>query len=399
MSPARADAVLRWAFFLLFPGFFYYHTLLGLGLMRAYLGGYFAIVSLLLAGPLLLCYIRQTRRARRSYTRTDFHFMLYQLYFAGVIVVNLAAGANTVTVGNHILSLVFSANIFILFKCADFAAPAFRAMALSSLCAMSAIVFYFAVDGAFYLGALGVAQDPDSVATYQGFSRSYLITFIAVIAYTRNAAGRLLLYGLGIPTLFVNTARSEFSALLFLVPVIELYYSSKKINLMAAMVLLAGVGALFFNDIISILPDNRTLELLDLSQSTSANLRHHLSLQAWKTIQSHPFLGDYASYQPGYYAHNILSAWVDLGIIGISSLLALLIIPTITLFHHGFFLKRKSPHFALAWSLLCTSLLLLFLSHYFTDMLVGAALGALARYRLRTSTHGHHRALELRPSA
>lgn len=394
----RLDRAPLWAFFLLFPGFFFYHTLLGLGLMHAYLGGYFAIVSLLVLGPLLLCYAGQLRRERQRYTRADFYFLLYQLYFFCIIVVNLAAGANLTTVGNHILSLVFSANIFILFKCADFAGRAFRAMALASLCAMSAIVFCYAVDGSFYLGALGVAQDPDSVATYQGFSRSYLITFIAAIAHTRGRGQRALLYLLAATTLFVNTARSEFAATLFLIPVIELYYARNKVNLIAGILLLGLIANNYIGQLITLLPDNRTLELLDLSQSTSANLRHYLSMQAWHTIQSHPLFGDYASYVPGYYAHNILSAWVDLGILGFIALLALLIIPTIHLLLCGFFTLKKTANFTLAWSLLCTSLLLLSVSYYFTDMLIGAALGAVARYRLGT-VYGHHRPSELRAPA
>jgi hypothetical protein len=69
--------------------------------------------------------------------------------------------------------------------------------------------------------------------------------------------------------------------------------------------------------------DNRILELLDLSQSTSANKRHHLTVYAMQTIAAHPILGDYASYKPGYYSHNVLSAWVDLGLFGFVYLLAI----------------------------------------------------------------------------
>ena len=40
-TSTREQLLLNSAFFLLFPGFFYYHTLLGTGTTGAFLGGYF----------------------------------------------------------------------------------------------------------------------------------------------------------------------------------------------------------------------------------------------------------------------------------------------------------------------------------------------------------------------
>jgi hypothetical protein len=193
----------------------------------------------------------------------------------------------------------------------------------------------------------------------------------------------------GAPTLFVNTARSEFVALLFMIPIIELYYARRKLILIAVMGAIFAVTYLYIEDILALLPSNRILELFDLSQSTSANKRHHLTVYALNTIRQFPIFGDYASYNPGFYSHNVLSAWVDTGIFGFVFVLALLILPAAQMALRGFFRPERSGIFILAFSLACITLLLLAKSHYFTDMLIGASLGSFSRYRYgrKNATH------------
>jgi hypothetical protein len=374
------QAIGQFAFFLLFPGFFFYHTLLGVGAVGAFLGGYFAPVSLLVLGPLAALYIAKIRRNPNRLSRIDLAFLLFLAYFIVVVALNAARGKNMAIAVNHVLGILFLLNIFVLFKTIDFASAGFRRLHLASLLGMSAIVFSYSVDGVFYLGALGVAKDADSLATYQGFSRSYLITFAALIACTRSAWLRVLLYGLALPTLFVNTARSEFATLLFLIPIIEFYHSKNKllmVFLFGALVVLVNI---YLEQIVALLPNNRILELLDLSQSTSANKRQQLSTHAMQTILAHPILGDYASYASGYYAHNILSAWVDLGLMGILALFALLVCPALPMVAEEYFSRKYKPEFLMALIFFCMTLLLLLTSHYFTDMLIGATLGSYSQY-------------------
>jgi hypothetical protein len=386
------------AYLALFPGFFFYHTLLGLGTIVAVLGGYFAPVSLLFVAPLTFFYVYRIRRDSGRVGRADLLFSLYIGYFLCVVAIQAAAGANPVIVSNHILGILFIVNMFFMFKLVDFGRRDVWLTGLLSLFGMSAIVFAFSVDGSFYLAPLGAAKNPESLATYQGFSRSYLVTFAAVIAFTRSTALRVLLYCLAAPTLFVNTARSEFVAMLFMIPIIELYYSQRKLILISVLAGLFLLGYHYLDDILALLPDNRILELLDLSQSTSANKRHHLSVYALNTIAHFPVFGDYASYTPGFYSHNVLSAWVDTGIFGFLFVLALLVLPLTQMLLRGYFKGKSSGLFILAFSLACITLLLLAKSHYFTDMLIGATLGSYSRYRYGRK-HAPHRPPDLGPSA
>ena len=376
----REQLVLLAAFFMLFPGFFFYHTLLGTGRTGAFLGGYFAPVSLLFALPLGIIYLNRLQREPRRFHAVDLHLGLFLLYFVAVIAVNAAAGANRTIVGNHLLGILFIFNMFVISGFLDFDHRRFRIAGLLSLAAMTAIAVAFSVDGVFYLGALGIAKDADALATYQGFARSYLITFLPVVAFTRSAPLRLLLHASGAMTLFLNAARSEFAALIFAIPIIEFYFSRHKLKLLLCGIFLFFVVQLYFDQILAALPANRILELLDLSQSTSANKRHYLTHYAVQTIMAHPLLGDYASYKPGYYSHNVLSAWVDLGLFGIVYLSLVTVVPIIPMFVREYFVPRRCGIFLLGFSMACITVLLLLTSHYFTDMLIGAMLGASSRY-------------------
>jgi hypothetical protein len=394
------QAILGSAFFLLFPGFFYYHTLLGIGATGAFLGGFFSPVSVLFALPIALIYVVRMRRDPRQLCFVDVYFGLYLAYFAAVAMLHAALNAGLPTAAKHLLEILFLVNIYVMFKFIDFANPRFRLVCLLGLGAMSAIVVAYSIDGVFYLGAEGLAKDTaaDSLATYQGFARSYLVTYMVVIAYTRSLALRWLLHLTGAATLFINTARSEFVALLFIAPIIEFYYSRHRL----VFILLAGlalfVGSMYIDQVLAALPNSRILELLDLSQSTSAIKRHHLTDNALQTIRAHPFIGDYGSYEPGYYSHNILSAWVDLGLFGLIFLSCLLVLPLIPMCIRELFAARRRPSFMLGFGMAAVTVLLLLTSHYFTDMLIGATLGAYSKY-LYERRYGQDRAPDFRAPA
>ncbi len=104
---------------------------------------------------------------------------------------------------------------------------------------------------------------------------------------------------------------------------------------------------------------------------------------AINTIAANPVLGDYASYPAGDYAHNVLSAWVDLGLFGFIFLIALLLLPALSLIPRGLSGASTSHECLLAFFLLSVTLFLLLTSHYFVDMTTGAALGAFSNYRSR----------------
>lgn len=281
------------AFLLLFPGFFFYHSALGLGYMGAFAGGYFTPAALVLVLPLLFAYAGQLRRSGGP-GPGELAFFGFLMYMGAMWVVQVLAGANGTITRSHLLFVLDAVVVFITFRLLDVRAVSLQRKALVCLLLMSAIVFTFAQDGVFYLGALGRARDPESVATYQGFSRSYLVVYLVVGARLQWGSARLALYLLAGATLYVNGARSEFVAMLSSVPLIELYRARQRARLLVLLcaVALAVKLALVYGT--QYLPENRTLELLDLSQSSSATLRHQLTAQALETIARYPLQGSYA---------------------------------------------------------------------------------------------------------
>jgi hypothetical protein len=379
-TPGKAGPA-RLAFLLLFPGFFFYQTLIGMGVMGAFLGGYFSVVSIVLFPPLTYMYYLGIKSSVHRVSSTDLRFGFFLFYFFVIVATNAAFGANFTIVKNHLLSILYFINIYLIFKQGDFSEPRTMAATLAALLLMSATIFFFSQGGSFQPGQFGDPTSPDSVATYQALARSYVLTFVTVICFIRVLAVRLALYAIAGAALFLNGARSELVAALFLFPMIELYRARHWLPFLYLVLLVSGLASIDTKYLANQFPESRVWELFDLSQSTSASARHELTEHALRTIAEHPVLGAYASYPPGGYSHNILSAWVDLGLFGFVYMLFMLLRTAVGLCSRGWLVRPRSGQFLLAWSLICISLLLLATAKTFDDMFFGAAMGAYANYR------------------
>jgi O-antigen ligase len=194
-------------------------------------------------------------------------------------------------------------------------------------------------------------------------------------------AVRLVLYAIAVAALFLNGARSELVAALCVLPMIELYRAKHWFPYLYVVLLVFGLANIDPQFLANRFPESRVWELFNLSQSSSAAARHELTEHALRTIAEHPVLGAYASYPPGGYSHNILSAWVDLGVFGFVYMLFMLLRTAVGLCSRGWLVRPRSGQFLLAWSLICISLLLLATAKTFDDMFFGAAMGAYANYR------------------
>lgn len=376
------------AFFALFPGFFFYHSALATGRIGFALAGYFSPVSLIFMPFLAFIYLRKISQHKRLFTTTDFAFFGFLLYFFFIVAFHFSDGANRDLTRNHILSILQFAVVFVIFKMAEFSSQQFRWLAFICLIGMTAIIFFLSVNGFFNLREQAEFGYSESVATYQGFARSYLVTFLVIVPFIKSVPLRLCMYLICLPALFLNASRTEFVALALLIFLIEVLYSRYRLAILLSVLAAVFFLPFYFHDFIKLLPDNRVMELLDLSRSSSWEARHLLSLRAYETIAAHPLLGDYGSYAgrnccAGSFSHNILSAWVDLGLLGFIYLLCMLVFPTYFLFMDIVSRKdrKNSEELVLAFSLLFVTLLLLLTAKDFTYMLIAAALGRYAYYR------------------
>ncbi|HJV81837.1 hypothetical protein [Noviherbaspirillum sp.] len=384
------------AFFALFPGFFFYHSALGTEMIGPMLGGYFSWVALAFAPFLFGLYLIEVMKDLRYLPRFDIFFFLYLLYFLLVVAFNAAGGADQDVVKDHLLAILQFVVVFIVFKMADFRASIVRWAAFVTLIVMTALVFYLSVDGMFYLKQDSALGDTESLASYQGFARSYFLTALAVAAFTNSIPLRMLIYALCIPALFMNGARSELIALTITVFLIEVFYARYRWLILVFAGVVIALCTLYFDELIAVLPSNRTLEILHLSADSSWQARNSLLLHGLRTIADHPLLGDYGSYVAlggsGDYIHNIFSAWVDLGLSGFLFLAGLLLVPMYRVCADMAMQDRKarSDEFVLSFALLFVTILLLLTAKNFTDVLIAAALGRYSHYCCsRSSWHGH----------
>lgn len=372
------------AFVALFPGVFFYQSALGLGYIPPALGGYFSVASVAVFPFLGVSYLRRIGRDRSFLTWVDVLFFSFLLYFTSVVALNLTAPRAIVQ--SHLTAILHFAVVFIIFRTTEFSSSGVRRVLLACLAGMSAIIYYCSVNGIFYLRQSGSAANLETIATYQTFALAYLLTAIVVMAPMRSSAARLMVYGVGVSSLYMNSARSEFLGIVLAGAALELLLARRSparlliFGSLAVAVVLAGTA---WSSIVQMLPENRVLELLDLGQSTSWSLRKDLLAEALRTIARSPLMGDYASYMPGRYAHNLISAWVDLGLFGFVYLALLVTVPLFVLAADFVALGRKEPPviLLLAFVVGIVTLMLLLTAKMFTYMAIGAAAGAYANYR------------------
>jgi hypothetical protein len=172
----------------------------------------------------------------------------------------------------------------------------------------------------------GISTFEGGVATYQGFSRSLLMTTFILLSLIKYEYFRLAVAFITAVTLFFVGGRSELVGFCFGVFVIEVMFSLKKPRYALVLVALCCTFVLlvFFNasHLAKFLDGSRMLGLFSLETDGSWGSRGQYSQIAINTIINNPIWGDFGShfkvgeFDGGAYSHNILSVWVTLGLPG-----------------------------------------------------------------------------------
>ena len=387
------------AFFIIFPGYFAYHAMVDAGYIPPLLGGYSTGIAALVLPVMFPAYLMQAIRHVRLTPVIDLLFFLFIAYFMLVVLIHVDAGANVSVTGPHVAIAVQFLAIFTTVSLLDVSAPRFRAGSVLAFIALTSVVVA-RVSAESLIGiALDVPfVDPDR-ADYQGYAFVYLVMTLFCAALLRPAWSRLLVYGAATPALFLNGARSEFVGFLLVVLLIEWCFARKRSVLLPAMAICVTIGALSLGSLAAAFPDNRVLSLVDygLSDGSIADRREWLG-NALLTLGNSPVLGEYASYSTGQYAHNLLSAWVDLGLFGFLLFSTLLLLPLADLVSQ-FNRRSREPEYVLTLSVLVVSVVLLVTAKNFTYQMLPVALGLYSRDCLRRaySRQSHTRLRFWRP--
>jgi len=168
----------------------------------------------------------------------------------------------------------------------------------------------------------------DGIVSYQGFARYFSSTALVTIAITKAYIRKALIIFIACIGLFFLGSRSDLFGFLFIIPIFFIDFSSNiktlKNILMSIIfftVLTATAGILFQDSFLSKIENNRALEVMDLTQSSSWKSRNTLEEEAKAAILQSPIIGDYAGQvkstgNAGNYVHNFLSAWRQFGLLG-----------------------------------------------------------------------------------
>lgn len=362
----------------LFCGTFFYHTALGLGHIPPFLGGYATLVGGAVSVPLTLIIISEIVRTGRIHL-IDAAFISFIIMFSAIVGYHFLIGEHLDNVRDHSLQIVNITACYLIFRRIRISSEDFKYTIIIATLLMSATIIGLSNGGRFYIKE--TAANPEIVANYQVFAIAYMCPLIVSIAKIHTLKYRAIMFAIGFICLYVNSSRSEFVQFALFYVAFEMCRSKyRSISPMAT----AALGAMAIAALLTFNADsanNRIANLLNLSEDKSSNVRDELTASGLEKTLDNPVFGDYGNYEKGYYIHNILSAWQDLGIFGFLIFCGLLFIPllslSISVFAHGDRTRRTAAAFAF----LSSTIVVLVFGKFFTYQLVGAAVGLYAAVR------------------
>jgi O-antigen ligase len=312
-------------FLALFPGYFAYHWSAINGWTPLYLGGYVNEISTaILIGLVFVVGVRfmLASKAPMGWSSVDTAFSLFMVWFLMVVMVHAILTTAPEVTKNHIASIIQLAGAYIALRVYPQQHGRWALLVVTVLFSLS--VLQAAEQD--ILGLLFRTTQGTGYTTYQGLARAYLMTAAFALMFLPVALLRWAGYAGVTFVLFLLGARSEIIGAVILFALFEIAMSRRPLRaLLITSVTIAAIGLVLFSliDWIEYLfPDNRLLTLV-LKQTGDASVEERALQQAlaWDTVLGKPILGDYGHYakelSAGAYAHNWVSVWVDLGIIGL----------------------------------------------------------------------------------
>ena len=318
------------SFLMLFPGYFFYHYAIGRDYIPPVLGGYFGIISVCLLVPLAVANLKLVIK----------NFDLPVLIFFAIMLLTLVVAVMQYALGNPKFlteeMLAWSISGFVFNLVCFFAAARLSIKEVAKygywlIPLMATIVLLNIGDRGFFYLQAEAAELSSIVSGYQGFARSIVVPFLLAFAFYYNRIIRFYpILLLGLAGLFFNGARTEFILFILVIIIVKLFHTIRSPKRFFSLFLLIIISMFFLINLIEIMPDSRIFRILDFSSGTSGAIRFNQILYGVEQIAQNPFLGNYGSYTVlggiGSYPHNVLSAWVNLGLVGFSLYVLLFIV-------------------------------------------------------------------------
>tara|TARA_B100000674_G_C37952514_1_gene967953 strand:+ start:1121 stop:2311 length:1191 start_codon:yes stop_codon:yes gene_type:complete len=322
------------SFLLLFPGFFIYQMLLSQSQITGFLGGYFGYMSLILFIPLILVFLYHFINNTKFFAFIDYFFIFLMLYIAVIALYHFSFGrlANNYEMLEWSISgIIFNIECYVIAKFSNFENSIFKKI----------ILFLFLYISFIYLTNLdkGVMVILNSgnidLVSYQGFARSIVIHASLLIFFLKSNLLRLLILLLAFWILITLGSRSETIIFFLSLSIVFLLNSVKSLNgIILALVLITVSASLVILNVSSVMlfiENTRFYEFFTVGifNSSSSSARALFLETATQYIYESPFFGNYGAYlfhfgSIGAYPHNLMSAWLNLGLFGFISYIIIL---------------------------------------------------------------------------
>ena len=375
----------------LFPMYFYYESLVGLNIIPPIFGGYFTLISIISFFPLFFTYKHLLDNKNTKINLIDIIFFLIILLTIIVSLVNYSMSQPKSSYYDlfswSMGGVLFNLICYFLAKTIPIHSKKLKSVAIISLTLMILIVLYNIGDlGIFYLK--NKSMNSEFIASYQGFARSMVVIGLLIISVIKSKKITIPIFILTSMALFFNGARTEF-ILFFFSYILLLFYTSINFKKKFALIILTLTLITIlinanFNTLIKNLPNNRMMELLDIKSSSSGQERKKATSAAIDTIIDKPILGDYGSYtknnEIGNYSHNLLSAWVNLGITGFALYVFAILIIIFGIFSRFSKNASKKPIERITFIFSVFTIMALILSKDYSYMLFGFMVGFFSRF-------------------
>lgn len=372
------------SFILLFPGFFFYHFSVARGYVPAFLGGYFGNISIIILPALFFLFSK--KYINKLYLIDKVFFLLMGLWLFVAFVNYLLGQPHGFSSDIFIWSasgVLFNIVCYLVAIKLDVAEHSKKLLLLFFIM-VGMVIFNIGDLGIFYV-AQEFEGEAGQIASYQGFARSLLVMCLLLTGlYWKKSKIIYFVIFASLIGLFFNGARSEFSAYAVGLISISLIYSFKSpsfgFKMLSLFICLTALVYYF----IDVLPDSRMFQLLDIGSASSSIARMDLQSYSIALIKKNPIIGDYGGYVDiggvGSYAHNIISSWVNLGLLGFLSYVLIFSFMWVVAFKKIFAHMHLIDFRVFLFILVCVTVLMLFAKDY-SYMLFGFLIGLFSKYK------------------
>ena len=365
------------SFLLLFPGYFFYHYSVARDLIPPVLGGYFGLMSVFLLLPLALTNFSLALRSLNFSISLFLTIVISSIFVGGFQYASMQPRTLSYEMLIWALTgLVFNVTFFFIGMRLQFETIA--RIGLWLIPSMTSIIVLNSQDRGYFYLSVESGELSEVISGYQGFARSLVALLLITFVYYRDQVLKLApIFIFGASGLFFCGARTEFT--LFVLAVIisqgfKIIKSPKNFMHFALWSFVAIGTSIYF---VNAFPDSRFSALFDFSGGTSSSARIAQFLYAVDQISKNIFFGNYGSYTElgsvGSYPHNIISAWINLGLIGFC--LYILLFAALWTEASTMLKQRNDVHFEVFFFFLIFVTLALLVSKPYSYELVGLLIG------------------------